>query len=71
MKRIALLVLLWQCTEWAYVVASAHEGLLVPFGTVRLGPLVLGLIALGLRLAVTFALAPWAAYRLTRSRNHR
>ncbi len=62
----AFIVSAWLCSEWAYVTLSAHEGLLTPFGPVRYGPMLLGVAALGLRLVVTFALAPWAAFRLTR-----
>jgi hypothetical protein len=61
----ALVVLAWQLAEWAYVVSSAHEGLLASFGPVRLAPLGLGVLAVGLRVVSTFVVAPWAAYRLT------
>jgi hypothetical protein len=61
----ALVVVAWQVAEWASVASSAHEGLLASFGPVRLAPLGVGVIAVGLRVVATFVVAPWAGYRLT------
>ncbi|MDP1825438.1 MAG: hypothetical protein Q8L48_19425 [Archangium sp.] len=49
-----------------FTVLAGHEGLLAPFGPVRLAPALLGLVVITLRLAVTFLVLPWAAWRVTR-----
>jgi uncharacterized membrane protein len=48
-----------------FTVVGGHEGLLVPFGPVHPATTLLGLYVLLLRLVVSFALLPWAAYLLT------
>ncbi len=68
MKRVIaplLLVLLAVVADVAFTQLSGHEGLLAPFGPVRLSTLVLGVLALATRLVATTLALPWLAWRLT------
>ena len=62
----AVLVVVFLLLDQLFTVLAGHEGLLAPFGPVRLAPALLGLFVITLRLAVTFLVLPWAAWRLTR-----
>lgn len=67
MKAPLGVVLIWFGLDQLFTVMAGHDGLLAPFGPVHLAPAVLGLVVIALRLAVTFLVLPWAAWRITSS----
>jgi len=60
-----VVLLLAVVADVAFTQLSGHEGLLAPFGPVRVSTLVLGVLALATRLAATALALPWLAWRLT------
>ena len=58
----------WLVLDQLFTIVAGHQGLLAPFGPVQVGPAVLGLVVLGLRVFVTFFVLPWAAWRVTASK---
>ena len=65
MKAPIALVVSWLVLDQLFTVMAGHDGLLAPFGPVHVAPAILGLVVIGLRLAVTFLVLPWAAWRLS------
>lgn len=65
MKAPIALVVSWLVLDQLFTVIADHQGLLAPFGPVHVAPAILGLVVIVLRLAVTFLLLPWAAWRLS------
>ena len=45
-----------------FTLIAGHDGLLAPFGPVRVGPALLGMVVISLRVGVTFLVSPWAAW---------
>jgi hypothetical protein len=65
--RLPLVIIAsWLALDALYTRVAGHEGLLAPFGPVQVGPAVLGLVVLGLRLVISFLWLPWAAWRVVR-----
>ena len=61
-------VVCWLMLDQLFTIVAGHQGLLAPFGPVQVGPAVLGLVVIGLRVVVTFLVLPWAAWRVTASK---
>lgn len=59
-------VVAWAVIDVGFTVLAGHEGLLAPFGPVRVETLLGGALALGVRLVGTFVALPWLTWRLTR-----
>lgn len=59
-----ILWVVWWLLDRQFTVVAGEHGLLAPFGPVRVGPLVLGLGVIWLRLLGTFVWLPWAAVRV-------
>lgn len=62
-----LLVVIWLVLDQLFTVVAGHEGLLAPFGPVRVAPMLLGFLVIVLRVGVTFLVLPWTVWRLTRA----
>ncbi len=63
-----VLVLIWLVLDQIFTVVAGHAGLLAPFGPVHVGPAVLGLVVIALRVGVTFLILPWTAWRVASAR---
>lgn len=67
MRAPIVVVVSFLLLDRLFTVMAGHDGLLAPFGPVHVAPAVLGLVVIALRLAVTFLVLPWAAWRITSS----
>jgi len=65
MRAPIVLVVSWLVLDQLFTVLADHQGLLAPFGPVHVAPAILGLVVIALRLAVTFLVLPWAAWRVS------